>query len=70
MTDVTGRLRASLADRYHLEKEIGAGGMATVYVAHDVRHDVQGTSQATGSFIRVIPRWTDQARRLVRAAAK
>ena len=33
------RLRASLADRYRIEHELGAGGMATVYLAHDVRHD-------------------------------
>ena len=33
------RLSAALADRYTIEREIGAGGMATVYLAHDVRHD-------------------------------
>ena len=33
------RLGASLADRYVIERELGAGGMATVYLAHDVRHD-------------------------------
>jgi len=33
------RLRAGLADRYRIERELGAGGMATVYLAHDVRHD-------------------------------
>ncbi len=33
------RLAASLADRYTLQKELGAGGMATVYLAHDTRHD-------------------------------
>jgi serine/threonine-protein kinase len=32
-------LNASLAGRYILEREIGAGGMATVYVARDERHD-------------------------------
>ena len=32
-------LRASLAGRYTIERELGAGGMATVYLAHDVRHD-------------------------------
>jgi Tol biopolymer transport system component len=39
MTDIPGRLSASLADRYRIERELGAGGMATVYLAHDVRHD-------------------------------
>jgi serine/threonine protein kinase len=28
-----------LADRYRLEREIGQGGMATVYLAHDLRHE-------------------------------
>jgi serine/threonine-protein kinase len=32
-------LQARLADRYRLDREIGRGGMATVYVAHDLRHD-------------------------------
>ncbi len=31
--------RASLADRYTIERELGAGGMATVYLAHDIKHD-------------------------------
>lgn len=33
------RLKAALADRYALERELGAGGMATVYLARDVRHN-------------------------------
>ena len=33
------RLTAALADRYRIERELGAGGMATVYLAHDIRHD-------------------------------
>ncbi len=33
------RLRAALADRYLIERELGAGGMATVYLAHDLKHD-------------------------------
>ena len=34
-------LRTALADRYSIEREIGAGGMATVYLARDVKHDRQ-----------------------------
>ncbi|MDO8667352.1 MAG: serine/threonine protein kinase, partial [Gemmatimonadales bacterium] len=39
MTDAVQRLSVALADRYVIERELGAGGMATVYLAHDVRHD-------------------------------
>jgi eukaryotic-like serine/threonine-protein kinase len=38
MTDTT-RLSSALADRYRIERELGQGGMATVYLARDVRHD-------------------------------
>ncbi len=33
MTDVSDRLKAALADRYTIERELGRGGMATVYFA-------------------------------------
>ena len=33
------RLASALADRYRIERELGAGGMATVYLARDLRHD-------------------------------
>ncbi len=39
MTQQTDRLSAALADRYRIERELGAGGMATVYLAHDLKHD-------------------------------
>jgi len=36
-TDV-GRLTAAVADRYRIGRELGQGGMATVYVAEDLKH--------------------------------
>ena len=37
--DVLDRLKTALADRYTVEREIGHGGMATVYLAEDIRHE-------------------------------
>ena len=39
MPDTFERLKAALTDRYAIEREIGAGGMATVYLARDLKHD-------------------------------
>ncbi len=39
MNELLGRLTSALADRYTIEREIGAGGMATVYLAADLKHD-------------------------------
>jgi serine/threonine protein kinase/Tol biopolymer transport system component len=38
MSDPPNRLTAALADRYRIERELGAGGMATVYLAQDLKH--------------------------------
>ncbi len=38
MSDPIPRLNAALSGRYHIERELGEGGMATVYLAHDAKH--------------------------------
>jgi serine/threonine protein kinase/tetratricopeptide (TPR) repeat protein len=39
MADLLDRLRTALADRYTFDREVGRGGMATVYLAQDQKHD-------------------------------
>jgi len=39
MSMIVGDVTAALSDRYRIERELGAGGMATVYLAHDVKHN-------------------------------
>ncbi len=38
MPEVTSRLSTALANRYRIERHLGAGGMATVYLAEDLKH--------------------------------
>ena len=38
MTDTLTRLTTAIQDHYRVEKEIGAGGMATVFLAEDLKH--------------------------------
>jgi len=39
MSDPMPRLKAALEDRYAIERELGEGGMATVYLAKDIKHN-------------------------------
>ena len=41
MPEITSRLSTALADRYQIERHLGEGGMATVYLAQDLKHDRQ-----------------------------
>src|SRR5437763_16106546 len=39
MPEVLAKLRENLAGRYEIERELGRGGMATVYLARDIQHE-------------------------------
>ena len=64
MSDIPARLATALSDRYRIERELGAGGMATVYLAQDLKHDRQvaikvlredlAASLGAGRFLREI----------------
>ena len=45
MPDDLDRLKAALSARYALERELGRGGMATVYLARDLKHDRRSRSR-------------------------
>jgi serine/threonine-protein kinase len=46
MADILDRLEAALADRYQIERELGSGGMATVYLAHDLKHETMSEGES------------------------
>ncbi len=39
MPENTARLSTALADRSKIERHLGEGGMATVFLAHDIKHE-------------------------------
>ncbi len=39
MTEITARLSTALADRDAIERELGTGDIATVYLTHDLKHE-------------------------------
>jgi serine/threonine-protein kinase len=39
MSEIIAKLKVALTDRYVIERELGQGGMAAVYLAHDIKHE-------------------------------
>jgi hypothetical protein len=64
MCEVLPRLSATLADRYRIERELGAGGMATVYLADEescqvvIRHEERFAKTAVGWVLSDVSRTT------------
>ena len=52
MSDPVARLNAALEGRYAIEPDLGEGGMATVYLADDLRHERKVALKATGAATR------------------
>jgi serine/threonine-protein kinase len=48
LPDSIDRLRAALADRYRIERELGHGGNAVVYLAQDLKHQRQVALKVRG----------------------
>ncbi len=59
MTAPSDRLTAALADRYRIERELGQGGMATVYLAEDLKHQRRVAVKVLRPSWR--PRWVPSA---------
>ena len=59
MRDLSQRLSAALADRYRVERELGRGGMATVYLACYL-YDITSLEAQLGAD----PRWDDLVKRI------
>ena len=50
-SDPITRLNAALGDRYRIERELGDGGMATVYLADDIKHERKVLKPELAAFV-------------------
>src|SRR2546427_8979702 len=53
VADLLARLQAALADRYAIEHELGRGGMATVYLAQDLKHRDRKSTRLNSSHSQI-----------------
>ena len=69
MTATVERLVAALADRYRVERELGQGGMATVFLTHDLRHDRKVALKIPKINAKEHPKFIERFLREARSAA-
>jgi serine/threonine protein kinase len=62
VSDAETRLRAALADCSRLERELGQGGMATVYLARDLKHQRQVAIKVLRPELAAVPHRAATAR--------
>ena len=48
MSEITGRLSTALSERYQIERRLGEGGMATVYLAEDLKFSIRDVRFSIG----------------------
>ena len=73
MTETFDHLKTALSDRYAIDREIGAGGMATVYLAEDVKHRRRvavkvlhpDLAAALGAEIILVHNWFEELRQVM-----
>ncbi len=57
MPEITSRLSTALADRYKIERHLGEGGMATVYLAEDLKHHRKVAVKVLRPELAAVQRW-------------
>ena len=70
MPEITSRLSTALADRYRIERHLGEGGMATVYLAEDLKHDRKVALKVLSSGLGMTTKAVIRFRREAETAAK
>ncbi len=65
MTDPVTRLNAALQGRYRIEREIGEGGMATVYLADDLKHERKVALKVLKPELHLVLNWIEELRQRV-----